>query len=109
MATLHMHLLAIAQKGEMFNTPKPEVDITVVVEYEGKWNGELRGGSGIVTSGNQSLVGENIEVPVEYTARKMDGGASPLVLKIPYNGQVVAQDTAMGEDNEASMFWERPQ
>ena len=96
------------------STPKPKVDITVVVEYEGKWVYQVTttsywsfvwyGGSG-----NTSKVFENIRVPWHYRAQISDEGTGPLVLKILYNGQVVAQDTAIGQDDIAYVFWEGPQ
>ncbi len=93
---------------EPIPSPIEEVDITVIIEYEGDWKGSLKGISGIVTSGNKSLTWENIEVPVEYTARKIDGGTGPLTVKIVYEGQVVTEKTIVEQD-EVHVIWEGPQ
>jgi hypothetical protein len=95
-------------------TPKPKVDITVVIEYDGRWMHQSTTGSWgsywTDGSGNTSRVFEiqNPGVERHWRARKLDAGTSPLVLKIIYEGQVVAEDTAIGEDNEAWVYWEGP-
>ncbi len=96
-------------------TPKPPPwDITLVIEYDGEYAYQSTTGTswGIswvgVLSGNYSKVMENIQKTIHFRARKEDGGVSPLVLKIIFNGEVVAQDTAIGEDNEAWVYWEGP-
>lgn len=100
--------ISIARTGSVIVSTKPKVDVTVIVEYEGKWHGELKGGSAIDTSDERSLEFRNASVPVEYVARKTDGGANPLVLKLLYSGRVVAQETAGGDDKEARVFWQGP-
>lgn len=95
-------------------TPKPKLDITVVIEYEGKWAYQVTTISSWSWvwygsfSGNKSKVYENIQLPFHCRARKSDEGTASLVVKIIYNGQVVAQDTAIGKDDEAYVFWEGP-
>lgn len=97
------------------STPKPKLDITVVIEYEGKWAYQVTTTSSWSWvwygsfSGNKSKVYENIQLPFHCRAQISDEGTSPLVVKIIYNGQVVAQDTAIGKDDEAYVFWEGPQ
>lgn len=97
------------------STPKPKLDITVVIEYEGKWAYQVTTTSSWSWvwygsfSGNKSKVYENIQLPFHCRARKSDEGTASLVVKIIYNGQVVAQDTAIGKDDEAYVFWEGPQ
>lgn len=95
-------------------TLRPLIDITLVVEYDGEfayqsttsstWGISWRG----VFSDNYSKVMENIQIPIHFRARKEDGGDNPLVLKIIYEGQVVTEDTAIGEDDEAWVYWEGP-
>lgn len=97
-----------------FVIPKPELDITLVIEYEGKWAYQVTTTSSWsfvwygLFSGNKSKVYENIQLPWHCRARKEDEGTDPLVVKLLYNGEVVAQDTAVGEDDEAYVFWEGP-
>ena len=96
-------------------TPRPQIGITLVVEYDGEFAYQSTTGSswGIswrgVLSDNYSKVMENVQLPRHWRARKHDGGVNPLVLKIIYEGQVVAEDTAIGEDDEAWVYWEGPQ
>jgi len=92
-------------------TPKPKVDITLVVEYKGKWVYQVTTTSSwswvwYGRSGNESKVFENIRVPWYYRAQISDEGTDPLVVKIIYEGQVVAEDTAIGKDDIAYVFWE---
>lgn len=95
-------------------SPRPKVDITVVIEYDGRWMHQSTtsswGSYWTDGSGNTSRVFElqNPGVERHWRARKLDAGTSPLVLKIIYNGEVVAEDTAIGEDNEAWVYWEGP-
>ena len=96
-------------------TPRPQIGITLVVEYDGEfayqstYDGNSWGISWAgVFSGNYSKVWENVQIPRHWRARKEDGGSSSLVLKIIYNGEVVAENTAIGEDNEAWVYWEGP-
>lgn len=89
-------------------TSSPKVHITVVVEYDGKWHGELKGGSAIDTSGDRSLTWEDVEVPVEYSVWRMDEGTSPMTLKFIYDGQVVAHKTVVDHD-EVHVIWLGPQ
>ena len=97
------------------STPKPKLDITVIIEYEGKWAYQVTTTSSWSWvwygsfSGNKSKVYENIQLPWHCRARKSDEGTVPLVVKLLYNGRVVAQDTAIGQDDEAYVFWEGPQ
>jgi len=95
-------------------TPRPKVDVTVVVEYEGHWAYQVTSSShwpAVVWSGrtgNKSEVYDNIQLPWFCRAHISDEGASPLVLKILYNGQVVVQDTAIGKDDEVMVGWDGP-
>lgn len=95
-------------------TPKPKVDITVVVEYEGRWAYQATSSSSwsfvwYGRSGNENKVFENIQLPWFYRAQIDEEGTGPLVVKLLYNGQVVAQDTAIGKGGIARVRWEGPQ
>jgi hypothetical protein len=93
--------------------PKPKLDITVVIEYEGKcvyqvtsstsWGSFWRTGSG-----NTNRVYENIQLPFHCRAEKYKEGDGTLVLQLLYNGEVVAQDTAIVGDDEAWVYWLGP-
>ncbi len=95
-----------------------KVDIIIVVEYSGEWRGELKNGSSIIASGWRTVTFNNIIPPIEYTAEKTDsneynaqktsGGSDPLVLKIIYNGEIVAQAIAGGNVDQAHVLWEGP-
>ena len=94
---------------------RPQIPITFVVEYDGEWAYQStykQNSWGIswagVFSGNYSKEWETVQIPRHWRARKEDGGSGSLVLKIIYEGQVVAEDTAIGEDNEAWVYWEGP-
>ena len=59
-------------------------------------------------SGNENKVFENIQLPWFYRAQIDDEGTGPLVVKLLYNGQVVAQDAAIGKGGIARVRWEGP-
>jgi len=91
-------------------TPRPKVGITLVVEYEGRWSYQQKGSFvWYGRSGNETKVFESIGLPWHYWAQISDEGTSPLVVKILYNDEAVAQDTAIGKDDVAYVFWEGPQ
>lgn len=94
-------------------TLRPKVDITVVVEYEGRWAYQATSSSSwsfvwYGRSGNENKVFENIQLPWFYRAQIDEEGTGSLVVKLLYNGQVVAQDTAIGKGGIARVLWEGP-
>ncbi len=83
-------------------------DVTIVIEYEGKWEYIYKNSGGGGGSGNRTLEYNNITLPIYLTVNKMDGGSGTLSLKLLYNGEIVAQDIAGENDNQAYTIWRGP-
>jgi hypothetical protein len=84
-----------------------KVDVEFAVEYAGKWEGKKQDSSEIGL-GNQILRWSGpLEVPIEYTVRKLDGGTGPMTLKVIYLGQIVTQKTVV-DQNEVHAYWLGP-